>query len=284
MARHECAFCTPLTGDLYLRKFGPRMVRTLPYGKPLQLGTVSITAVPAGHCRGSAMLLADDGQTRLLYTGDFKLGPSATSERAELPQADVLVIESTFGDPRYRLPPREIVVEQLIEIVTNTLVAGRTPVIEAYVMGKSQEVSALLAAAGIPVLQHPLNYEITEHYRRHGLPLENVHCFTDGPLPGHAVVVPPRMQKAARLPGLSKSVTIAVSGWAYLQQSRWRLGADHALPLSDHADYDELIEAVERVNPRLVLCTHGPVGFVNCLRELGHNAHRLEEAPVMAAL
>jgi hypothetical protein len=91
------------------------------------------------------------------------------------------------------------------------------------------------------------------------------------------------MQKTGRLPGLSKAVTIVVSGWAFQQSSRWRLGADHALPLSDHADYDELIEAVERVNPQWVLCTHGPAGFVDCLRELGHNAHRLEEAPLLAA-
>ena len=42
----------------------------------------------------------------LLFTGDFKLGPSATCEEAELPQADILVMESTFGKPKYRMPPR----------------------------------------------------------------------------------------------------------------------------------------------------------------------------------
>ena len=45
------------------------------------------------------MLLAEDGEQSLLYTGDFKLGESATAERAELPQADILVIESTYGNP-----------------------------------------------------------------------------------------------------------------------------------------------------------------------------------------
>ena len=40
--------------------------------------------------------------------------------------------------------------------------------------------------------------------------------------------------------------------------------------------YDELFEAVERVNPRKIYCTHGPASFVDCLRAAGHNAFPLE--------
>src|SRR5690606_19629411 len=125
-------------------------------------------AYPAGHCLGSSMLLVDDGEKRLLFTGDFKLGPSATCAAAELPQADILVMESTFGLPKYRLPPREEVVESLITLVRNTLAAGTTPVIHAYALGKAQEVTKLLTLAGIPVQQHPLTFEVSEVYRRCG--------------------------------------------------------------------------------------------------------------------
>src|SRR6185503_13132984 len=59
---------------------------------------------PAGHVLGSAMLLVETEGQRLLYTGDFKLSPSATAAPAAPPRADVLVMESTFGDPAYRLP------------------------------------------------------------------------------------------------------------------------------------------------------------------------------------
>jgi hypothetical protein len=54
------------------------------------------------------------------------------------------------------------------------------------------------------------------------------------------------------------------------------LGVDHALPLSDHADYDGLLECIARVRPRVIYCTHGPLSFVDHLRELGHNAKSLE--------
>ena len=115
----------------------------MPYRTPIEWGGLRLTTFPAGHCLGSAMLLAEDGEQSLLYTGDFKLGESATAERAELPHADILVIESTFGHPDYRLPPREQVLEQLLCLVRQTLADGAVPVIQAYMLGKGQEVTRL---------------------------------------------------------------------------------------------------------------------------------------------
>ncbi len=147
------------------------------FGQPIEFGPLRLTALPAGHCLGSAMLLADDGTQTLLYTGDFKLGPSATSERADPPHADVLVMESTFGLPRYRLPPRDAVINQLLEIVTTALAAGITPVIHAYPLGKSQEVTKILTSAGIRVLQHPAIYEISRIYEKCGMNLGNYDVY-----------------------------------------------------------------------------------------------------------
>jgi hypothetical protein len=97
------------------------------------------------------------------------------------------------------------------------------------------------------------------------------------PLPGHAVIVPPTHQKTWRLPGLRRVRSIAVTGWAHNPRGGYRPRADHALPLSDHADFDQLVECVRRVAPRVVLCTHGSPVFVEHLRERGFNAHVLDE-------
>jgi putative mRNA 3-end processing factor len=74
---------------------------------------------------------------------------------------------------------------------------------------------------------------------------------------------------------LGRTVSIAVTGWAADAAAKYRLGVDHALPLSDHADYDELIETVQRVEPREIFCTHGPAEFADHLRDLGFNAYPL---------
>src|SRR3954467_5352602 len=276
IARHELALATSATACLYRHRLGPRhRVLEMKYRTPIEFAGLRLTAHPAGHCLGSAMLLADDGQRSLLYTGDFKLGPSATSEPAELPAADILIMESTFGRPQYRLPPRDDVIARLLEIVNAALENGRTPVIHAYPLGKSQEVTKLLTSNGVPVLQHRVVYEVSCVYRNCGVDLGDFALFEGQPLEGHAVVTMPRSARQFRLPRLGRTVSIAVTGWAKDENAKYRLGVDHALPLSDHADFDQLIETVERVAPREIFCTHGPAEFADHLCNLGFNAYPL---------
>jgi Cft2 family RNA processing exonuclease len=276
IGRHELALATPTTGRLYRHRLGPRYrVTEMEFHEPLDFGGLRLTAYPAGHCLGSAMLWADDGEQSLLYTGDFKLDASLTSEPAELPHADILVMESTFGRPRYRLPPRAVVIEQLLEIVHRALAEGQTPVVHAYPLGKSQEVTKLLTSNGVPVLQHAAIYEISRIYHECGCDLGNVALYRGEPLAGHAVITLPRGMNGFRLAKLGRTVSIATTGWAVDASTKYRWGVDHALPLSDHADYDQLLEAVRIVAPREVYCTHGPDEFVDHLRDLGFNAHPL---------
>jgi Cft2 family RNA processing exonuclease len=277
MARHELAFCTPATGELYQLRLGARPVHPLPYREPYEWGGLRLTTYPAGHCFGSAMLLAEDDGRSLLYTGDFKLGESVTSERAELPRADVLVLESTYGDPQYRFAPRAELVEQFVDVVRSALAAEKTPIIEAYALGKAQEVTKLLTNHGIAVLQHRSVYEISQVYERCGMLLGNIAEFTGLPIEGHALVVPPGKHRGAGLQAVRRPFRIAVTGWALGGGWSRRFGVDAAIPLSDHADFDELVEAVERVGAREVLCTHGPESFVDELRQRGFNARRLEK-------
>lgn len=273
MARHEWAYATPATAALYRHRLGPKLaVREMPYREPLELGGVALTTYPAGHCLGSAMLLADDGHERLLYTGDFKLGESLTAEAAELPTADVLVMETTFGSPRYRMPPREVVIEQLLEVIHTAFTDGKTPVVHAYALGKAQEVTAVLARHGLSVLQHRDIAAISQVYETQGASLGNYATYTGRPPAEHVVVTLPRSMKGFRLAGLGSVVSIGVTGWAIHPSTQHRLGVDVALPLSDHADFDELLEAARRVEPRRIYTTHGPAGFDQHLREAGFDA------------
>jgi Cft2 family RNA processing exonuclease len=280
IARHQLALATCGTACLYRHRLGPQhRVLEMAYRVPIEFAGLRLIAYPAGHCLGSAMLLADDGSRTLLYTGDFKLGPSATAEPAEMPRADILVMESTFGRPHYRLPRRETIVAHLLELVHAAFCAGKTPVVHAYPLGKSQEVTKILTQNGVPVLQHAIVYEISRVYQSCGVDLGDFACFDGQPLAGHAVVTLPRSARRFRLPSLARTVSIAVTGWAMDENAKYRLGVDHALPLSDHADYDQLIETIHRVEPREIFCTHGPAEFADHLCELGFNAYPLQPLP-----
>jgi putative mRNA 3-end processing factor len=166
-------------------------------------------------------------------------------------------------------------VDRLLELVHSTLAEGKTPVIHAYPLGKSQEVTRILTDARIAVLQHPEIHRVSQVYEQQGMPLGNFMRLASYLVPGKAVIVPPGRRHQGVL-GVKNPVRIAVTGWAGDPSTKYRLGVDHAIPLSDHADYDELFETVDRVNPRVIYCTHGPDIFVDHLRAAGHNAHPLD--------
>jgi Cft2 family RNA processing exonuclease len=272
MARHEYALCTPATSALYQQRLGRRPTRIMEYGSAIEWGGLRLTAFPAGHCLGSAMLFAEDGDDSLLYTGDFKLTDSATAEPAELPRAETLIMETTYGDPAYAFPSRAMIAEQLCYLVQEALDSGATPIVEAYALGKAQEVTRILANAGFAVLQHPLIQPISAIYESFGVALGCRGIIPDRIESGHVLVVPPGIGRSRDWP---RPVRIAVTGWAIRPETKFRRGVNHALPLSDHADYGELIEAIHRVAPRRIYCTHGPESFVDRLREMGLDAHRL---------
>lgn len=276
VARHALTFCSAITHQLMVvrktvKKSGtvvtPKLREVLAWeGWELRL-------LPAGHITGSAMLHLTrkaDGAT-LLYTGDYKLRQGLSAERCELMQADTLIMETTFGLPKYRFPPAEGVMAQMLAFVSETLAAGGIPVLLGYSLGKAQEILCALGDSGLPVMVHPSVAQITAVLAPHLGALPKWRLFDANEAAGHVLVFPP----GAKIE-LPKTRTAMLSGWAIQSSAKYRYGVDVALPLSDHADHPELLETVERVKPRRIYLVHGSTReFAAELRARGHDARAL---------
>ncbi|MFI4876712.1 MAG: MBL fold metallo-hydrolase RNA specificity domain-containing protein, partial [Blastopirellula sp. JB062] len=234
-----------------------------------------LTLFSAGHVLGSAMLLAEHEGETMLYTGDYRLGKSYTAAQAELPAADVLVMECTFGDPFYRLPPRADTIACFIEQIKRAFRQGATPIVHAYVLGKAQEVTKILTQHGVRVQQQQDVHAISQIYEKCGCDLGEYELYDGRPKPGHAIVSPPRTQRGCDVRGVVHAQRFAMTGWGWNPRLAARYRCDHVVPLSDHADYAELLETIEQVAPRRIYCTHGPKRFVDDLRQRGHAAYWL---------
>jgi Cft2 family RNA processing exonuclease len=286
--RHDHTIATPGTARLMEHRYRHRTrFEELELGARTDYGKHALTLLPAGHVRGSAQALVEYHGQRLLYSGDFKLAPSATSEAAETPEADTLIVEATFGLPKYRFPHANEVMEQIIGFCRWSLSEGSTPLLYAYSLGKGQELLGRLLGAGFDIAVHGTTFGVAQVYEQLGCEFP-VYTRLDGFIPdGTVVIAPPpysRRQRAAALDGMRRARTAYVSGWAIDRSARYRMGVDAAFPLSDHADYDDLLEYVRRVNPSRVYTIYGfAAEFAADLRTRGYDAQPIE-GPMQARL
>ncbi len=278
IARHREVLCTAATARLMQERLGGRRkMIILPFDEPHQLESDCVARLyPAGHIFGSAQFHATTEHGTLLYTGDFKLQPGLAAETCATPRADVLIMETTFGLPRYVMPPLEEVRAAIVDFCRQALAGKVTPVLYAYSLGKTQELVQLLGQAGLPLMLPPQAFRLTRLYGELGMKLPPFAEFDQRGHPGHVVITPPQ---APLLDWINPKRTAAVTGWAIDSSTKYRYGSDAAFPLSDHADFNDLLRFVELVQPKLVYTLHGFAReFAATLRARGVEAWAVGQA------
>ena len=281
VARHKTAVCTELTRELMLKRgsVGKRTTFcTLQAGHVLELDGFELRLLPAGHILGSSMLYITRRRDRatLLYTGDYKLRRGITGEAAELRPADTLVMETTFGLPHYRFPPAAGIAESMVRFARETIASGQIPVLFGYSLGKAQEILAAMHGVGHPIMLHSSVVSMTELLAPHLGQLPVFSKLEVSRAAGHVLILPPNAPQVEAVREIAKCRTAMVSGWGLDRSSKYRYGVDEVFPLSDHADYPELIQTVEAVKPRLVYTVHGYTReFAADLRRRGYDARAL---------
>ena len=279
IARHRTVLCSPATARLMAERLGGsrREVLTLPFGEGHRLEfDLEATLHPAGHILGSSQLLLENEHGRLLFTGDFKLEPGLSCEPCATPRADVLIMETTFGLRHYAFPPAEETHRRIAEFCREAIAAREVPVLFAYSLGKSQEVLAGLRGAGLPVMLAPAALRMTRLCEELGVAFPDYSLLDPRACAGHVVIGPPPYGDDDWLPSHPKCRTAVVTGWAADAGAAYRYRADAAFPLSDHADYADLIAFVHAVGPKRVFTMHGfAAEFAADLRALGIEAWAL---------
>ena len=279
IAAHREILCSAGTARLLRARLAAgRIEHVLSFGQTEPLtGDSTVTLHPAGHILGSAQcLLAHDRHGTLLYTGDFKLRSGRSAETCATPCAEVLIMETTFGLPRYVFPPTEQVLAEITDFCRQTLADGATPILYGYSLGKSQELLQGLASARLPVMLHPQTCKLTQIYEELGMAFPAYRLFETKNLAGHVVICPPQSSRGAFIQDIPRRRTAAITGWALDAGAIYRYQCDAAFPLSDHADFPDLLAFVDRVQPRLVFTLHGFAReFAQTLRSRGCEAWAL---------
>jgi putative mRNA 3-end processing factor len=251
-----------VNGSLALTK-GP--VETLDYEKSFQYGDERVTLVKADHILGAAQVLVEDASgNRVAYTGDFRLDGTPVLD------CDTLVVEATYGNPSCRRPFKLDVKELLVSMVEKRLRDGTVYVFGFH--GKLQEVMQILHSAdvSVPFVMPERVLRVSKVCERHGMQLGCLTLSTakegrellDGNLPCVAFY---HMNSRGNV-GLD-GYRICVSGWEFHSPCRQIGDKEHLIALSDHSDFDDLIEYVRRSKPKQVVTDNYRISHGETLAE-----------------
>jgi len=256
-SRHGSIVCTPETALLLGERWKRLTVRAVPYEQTINLEGARVTLLPAGHILGSAMVLIETGDTRILFTGDFNTRSSPLHAPAGPVHCDVLVMESTFSRPEFVFPDVERNRQMMRAFVDAARASGYTPVLTGYAVGKAQQIVKLLAGYHETIWVHPKIDAFCDIYRRAGIELPETRVPAAGAPPGGLVVMPPNFTRTEWRQRISKPRVCFCSGWA-LDRGRGSFHrSDQIIPFSDHADARGLAEFAQATCAGKVYTMHG---------------------------
>jgi putative mRNA 3-end processing factor len=226
-----------------------------------------VTLLPAGHVAGSRAALIDDGDTRYCYTGDVCTRDRCHLEGFDPPDAAVLIVEATYGQPGYTFPDHDEIEREIFEWLAETM--DRPVVLVGYALGRAQKLQHVVARSdrtrclvseGVAAVNDPIERIAGVDFGAQTLDGE-LDPESDASLePGDAVVVPSsvtRRQNVRRIVEETGALTAGFSGWAVGPSFRYRGDYDATFPLSDHCDFEELLALVDAVDPDAVYTQHG---------------------------
>lgn len=248
----DTVFCTPPTASFIRYRYRQQAARNfveVPYHQPFSMGDVTLRFIPAGHMLGSAQVEMVYRGITYLFTGDYKLQADDTCEPLETVQADVLITESTFADPKISHPDPIAEISKINGTPHHILIG-------TYALGKAQRLTSL-------VNKHCPDRRVLVH---HGvLPFHRLYAslgishlryepydrrsLTNGT--GHHVYLVPPLAFNSYVRA-TPFIRMFASGWERLQRQN-----DLPLYISDHVDWNDILHYIAAVKPREIWTVHG---------------------------
>ncbi len=159
--------------------------RTHGYRDSFEAAGHEITFFDAGHIPGSAHVLIDDGETRLLYTADYHAndnsgddahpgrtdhsgkpirGQRLVAPSTARPEADVVVTESTYADTDHG--DRGKTEEAFVDSLRTTIWEGGTVVVPAFAIGRTQEIMLICEHHGLDCYVDGMGTQVLDILKR----------------------------------------------------------------------------------------------------------------------
>lgn len=260
---HGKVLGTPSIINILKLRYGEQcatQLHSLSYHQEVLEKNVRMTFFPAGHILGSAQVLLEYQDIRIVVSGDYKRAPDPTCEPFEIIPCTIFITEATFGLPVFIHPPIKNEICKLLSSLQKN--PEKCHLVGAYSLGKCQRVINALRHQGYheTIYLHGAQIKLCNLYQEEGIELgslDSALALNQTNAAGKIVMCPPSALHDRWSRRFGDVIRAYASGWMRIRARARQRGIDLPLIISDHADWNELTQTLHEVNPTEIWVTHG---------------------------
>jgi putative mRNA 3-end processing factor len=261
-------------------RLGEIQLQTVEYGEKVMKNGIEITLYPAGHVIGSAQVRVCYQDEIWVVSGDYKVEDDGISTPFDPVRCHHFISECTFGMPVYKWKPQIEIFNDINSWWRQNLENNLATVIVGYSLGKAQRILQNLDLFNGKVYTHGVIENTNEALRRNGILLKPTERITPDSVKEEVrkgiIIAPPSAVGSPWMRRFQPYDFGYCSGWMSIRGAKRRRAADRGFALSDHADWDGLISAIDATGCETVYLTHGyTASFSRYLTEIGFDAREV---------
>jgi putative mRNA 3-end processing factor len=222
---------------------------------------VKVSFHPAGHIIGSSQIRLEYGGEVWVVSGDYKTEDDGLSGAFEPMKCNTFITESTFGLPIYNWKPQQEIYDSIINWIARNKENGKTSVLIAYSLGKAQRVLQHIKETTETIYAHGATFNMQQTLINAGWDIPSIVRVTaetpKDALKETVVIAPPGAEASPWMKRFYPYSVGICSGWMQVRGNVRRKNIDAGFALSDHADWNGLIESIKATEAEKVFVTHG---------------------------
>lgn len=269
--------CHHLTKPILRLRLGDINCESIGWNETVTMNGVKVSLHPAGHVIGSSQIRLESGGEVWVVSGDYKIENDGWSGAFEPVRCHTFITECTFGLPVYRWKSQREIFDDMRDWILKNHERGLTSVLIAYSLGKAQRILTPLVETGLPIFLHGAVHNVHETLSASGVPLPAVTRVVPETLKsetaGNIVIAPSGADRTTWVRRFFPYNVGVCSGWMQVRGNVRRRNVGAGFVLSDHADWNGLLQAVSTTGAERVYATHGFQSvFARYLNEIGIQA------------
>lgn len=261
-------------------RLGEIKISGINFGEAFMVNGVKISFHPAGHIIGSAQIRLEYKGEIWVISGDYKLVDDGVCTPFEPIKCTHFITESTFGLPVFQWNPQATVFNEINDWWRKNKEEEKVSILSTYSLGKAQRVINNLDHSIGKIFTHGAIENTNKILRNAGIEIAKTHRVLNDyhyqDYKGNMVIATPSGIGSGWVKKFKHYSVGIASGWMAMRGTRRRRAADRGFVLSDHADWNELNEAIAATGAENIFVTHGYTSiFTKWLIEQGYNAREV---------